>query len=304
MRRGIATVTMVVAALALPATAGATSATATLTGVNGEGTFNNTLPCGVGDGPNWRYFWLDQTATSPGGVLAGSWNGSFEVHDAGAGKAFVPNNDGRLSITLNRSGNPDRAGTGFFDTLGDGGCANANLALTTQIDGDPQVTGTLPLVALGGTGALRGLTGNGNATFTLELGAGADNQASIALAGNFDVADPALSIVGASSRWRNLTDWLGGWLTTYITVANAQGAGDAFDVRLTGVSGGTGVFSGLPSVPLSIPNGRIATFSFTMKNAHPNTSYTLTGTAAGKDGLLAPIPAISGSASFKSPLLP
>jgi len=271
-----------------------------LTSSNGENSFDNTLPCGAGgDGPSWRGFWLDSHATSPDDLLGGTWDGTFEVHDAGGGNAFVPNGDGRLSISLTRGG------AGFFDTLGDGSCANATLDLTTQPDGDPQVSGTLPLVARGGTGALRGLTGNGTASFALELGAGADNAAQINLTGDFDVSDPQLTVTGASSRYQNLFAWLGGQLTVYVSVGNALGAGDAFNTRIAGVSGGTGAFSGVPTATVArIGQNSGATFGFTMRNATPNKRYTLNVTVATQDGLLSPLAPQIASVSFTSPLLP
>lgn len=308
LRAVVACVT-VTTGLAIPVTSEATPASGLMTGANGDGTYDATLRCGPGvggngDGPSWRYFWLDQAASSPGGLLLGTWDGSFEVHDAehvdgtNAGKAFVPDGDGRLSVTVNRGG------TGFFDTLGGAGCANPNLTLTTQPDGDPEVHGSLPIVARGGTGAMRGLTGTGTISFGLELGAGADNVATIAVSANLDVADPQLSIVGASSRWQNLSAYLGRRLTVYVTVANAPGAGDAFDVQITSVTGGTGSFGGTPTGTAKIPAGGSATFGLTMNLASPNKAYSITATAAGKDGLLAGVPPAPGGASFTSPLLP
>ena len=252
---GIALAAMAATIVMMPASAGAAVLSAGLTGINGEGTFNNTLPCGVGDGPNWRYFWAEQPATSPNGAFHGLWNGSFEVHDAGGGNAFIPNNDGRLSVSV------VRGGTGFFDLLGDGGCANATLDLTTQPDGDPQVTGSLPITALGGTGSLRGLIGSGVANFNLELGPGADNVASVDFTGNFDVTNPGLTVVGASSRWRNLSDWLNKKLGVTVTVKNDTNAGHAFFLKVTAVTGGTNSFSGVPTGEVQyIPAGSTGSF--------------------------------------------
>ena len=299
LRRSMATwMAVTIGALLLPAVAGARVASGLLTGADGDGSFNATLPCGAGDGPSWRYFWLDAAASSPGGLLLGTWNGSFEVHDAGEGRAFIPNGDGRLAITVGRGG------TGFLETMDGAGCGKADLTLTTQPDGDPEVTGEVDVVATGGTGALRGLTGSGTATIKLELGPGADNQARIEMTADLDVADPQLSVVGASSRWQNISAYLGGNLTVYVTIADAQAAGEAFEVGLANAAGGTNRFTGLPSGTARIPAGGSATFAFTMNGASPNKSYTLSVTASGKDGMLAPIPPVSGTVTFKSPLLP
>jgi hypothetical protein len=295
-RRILATLwAMLLVGAAVPPGAVATPVSAVLTGGNGEGTFDPTLPCGQGDGPSWRYAWLDGPAS--GAALGGTWNGTFEVHDAGGGRAFVPTGDGRLAIANGR-------GTGFFETLGDGGCGNAPLDLTTQPDGDPHVSGTLPVVARGGTGALRGLTGSGTATVALELGSGADNLATVELAADLDLPDAQLTVAGASSRWPNLTSYLARRLAVSVTLANAQGAGDAFDVQLTGVTGGTGSFSGLPTAKATIPAGGRATFTFTMNGAAANRSYTIGLGAAAQDGLSGAHPPTNGSATFRSPLLP
>lgn len=298
LRASVVMGTLLATLAILPAVAGATPTSGTLTGVNGEGTYNDTLPCGVGDGPNWRYFWLDQAASSPGGLLLGTWDGTFEVHDAGGGKAFIPNGDGRLSVTVGRGG------TGFFDNRGNGSCSNATLDLTTQLDGDPFVTGVVPIIGTGGTGAFRGLTGSGTANLQLELGAGADNVARADLTGDFDVLDPVLSVGGASSRWFNTSEFLAKKLRVYVNVNNAVGVGNAYETRITSVTGGTGSFSGLPTSTLTIPAGGSGTFGFTMNNTAPNKSYTINVTIGAKDGLLAPVPPVSGYASFKSPLLP
>lgn len=298
----VAAAALSIAAFA-PAAAHATAASATLGGLNGEGSFNPTLDCAEGgDGDSWRYRWEDQLATSPGGLLGGLWNGSFEVHDAGGGKAFIPTGDGRVSISLPT--NQARTGTAGFDTAGDGTCSAAPLTLVTQPDGDPQATGTVPVTATGGTGALRGLTGTGQLQLSLELGAGADNVAQLGLTGDFDVADPALGIASAGAGWLNLTEWLQRRVRVSVTVRNT-GVGNAYGVRLTKLTGGTGSFSGLPTTAQDIPAGEARTFGgVVMYGAQPNATYTVQATAAGSDGLLAPQPPTTGPSTFKTPLLP
>jgi hypothetical protein len=290
----------VLAGVSMPAGASATPAQASLTGVNGEGTFDDTLACGQGDGPSWRYYWLDQPATSPGGIFAGTWNGTFEVHDAGGrtGAAFIPDGDGRIAITL------DRGGAGFFDLAGGGDCANPTLALARPLDG-PVASGTLPVVATGGTGALRGLTGSGTAGLQLQLGPGADNAATVDLTGDWSVTAPAVSVTGASSRWQNLSAFLAKRLDVTVGLADAPGVGDAFETRITGVSGGSGSFAGVPTgaVPRITAGGGSA-LTFTMLGAAANRTYTLDITLVTKDGLLAPQAPQTATVTFKSPLLP
>jgi len=299
MRRGFIAVLAVSSAFAGASQADAKVASGLLQSSNGENTYDATLECGVGDGPSWRGFWLDSRAASPGDLLLGTWDGTFEVHDAGRGKAFIPNGDGRISITL------DRTGTGFFETRGNGDCANATLDLTTQADGDPQVSGTLPIVALGGTGAFRGLNGSGTASFSLELGPGADNLAVIDLTADLDVLDPQLTVTSASARYQNLTAYLQRKLTVTVNVANALGAGDAFKTKIVTVGGGSGSFSGIPTGEIArIGQGSGGSFTFTMNNANANTQYTTNVTLNTQDGLFNPMPPIAASVSFKSPLLP
>ena len=182
----------------MPATAGATAVSALLTGLNGDGSFTDRLDCGTenGAGDTWRYAWQDQLASDASGVLAGRWNGIFEVHRAARG-AFVPAGDGHLALTVASPGG--RSGTAFFDTAGSGSCdgrgAHAHRARPDRSRRAQQVSGSLPIVATGGLGALRGLTGTGTADLALELTPGADNAATIAVAGDLDVPDPAIGVV-------------------------------------------------------------------------------------------------------------
>ena len=301
--RWSALVVVVAAAAALvgivPATAGATSVSALLTGANGFGSFNDRLDCAEGGaGDTWRYQWEDQLATDASGVLAGRWNGTFEVHRAPGG-AFVPAGDGHLSLTV--AGPGGRSGTALFDTAGNGSCANAPLTLVTD-PGAEQVSGSLPIVATGGLGALRGLTGSGTVNLTLELTPGSDNAATIATTANLDVADSAIAVASGSARWANLTAWLQHRLTVSVNLANAAGAGDAFEVKITGATGGA--FDGLPAPGAALPAGATATQSFVLRNASPGHTYTLGVTVAAKDGLLAAQPPVTGTIKVKAPALP
>jgi len=290
-----------VAALALPSAASATAVSSALNGANGEGTYNPTLSCAAGgDGANYRYAWIDQQASSPGGVLGGEWDGTFEVHEGGgrSAGAFIPDGTGRIAITV------ARGGSGFLETRGGGSCSDAALALTGVAEGEPVVSGTLPIVATGGIGALRGLSGNGTATFTLQLGPGADNAADIAIDGDFDVTGPLLAASGATSRWQNLSAYLGHKLTVTVTIANALAGGQAFDARISGVTGGSGSYSGLPTAAGPIAPGGSRAYTFTMNGAQAGRTYTLGVTVAAKDGLLGDEPPVTGSVTFKSPSLP
>ena len=291
---------VVVASLGIfPATAGATSVSALLTGVNGFGSFNDRLDCDEGGaGDTWRYEWEDQLASDASGVLAGRWNGTFEVHRAARG-AFIPAGDGRLSLTV--AGPGGRSGTAFFDTAGSGSCTDAPLTLITDPDAE-EVSGSVPLVATGGLGALQGLTGTGTADLVLELTPGSDNAATVAVAGDLDVPDPAIGAASGSARWANLLAFLQHRLTVSVTLANAAGAGDAFDVRITGVSGGSA--DGLPTAPATVPDGAATTQSFVLKNASPGHTYTLGVAIAAKDGLLAAAPPVTGTVKVKAPALP
>lgn len=297
--RYLAACAAAVTLLAVPTAASATPAGATLSGQGGASSFDPTLACAAGgDGPSWRAGWNDQPAASPGGVLGGEWDGSFEVHDAGTGGAFVPDGTGRLAITV------ARGGSAFLETRGGGSCDDATLALSGVEDGEPVVSGSLPVVATGGVGVLTGLTGSGSAAFTLGLGPGADNTAQLALSGDFDVPDPALRTVGAGARWANLSGFLGGRLPVTVTLANAPTAGHAFAVRVTGVTGGTGVFAGVPSGTKPLSPGAASGFGITMLGARPGHVYTLGVTVRAQDALLAEQPPVTGTVTFQAPLLP
>lgn len=287
-----------------PATAGATPVSALLSGASGFGSFNDRLDCGAegGAGDTWRYEWTDQLASDVSGALAGRWNGSFEVHRAARG-AFVPAGDGHLGLTV--AGPGGRSGTAFFDTAGSGSCAEAPLTLTPLEPSDPtaqQVSGSLPIVATGGLGALRGLTGGGTVDLTLELTPGADNAASVALAGNLDVPDPAVSVASGTARWANLTAFLQRRLTVTVNLANGAAAGDAFDVRITAVAPGS--VEGVPTASATLPAGGATSLSFVVRNASPGHAYTLGVTVAAKDGLLAAQAPVTGTVKVKAPLLP
>src|SRR5436190_2882785 len=288
----------------VPATAGATSVSAQLTGVSGFGSFDDRLDCGTegGAGDTWRYEWTDQLASDVTGVLAGRWNGTFEVHRAARG-AFVPAGDGHLALTV--AGPGGHSGTALFDTAGSGSCDDAALTLTPLEPSDPTaqlMSGALPVVATGGRGALRGLTGSGAARLTLELTPGADNAASIALAGDFDVPDPAIAVASGSARWANLTAFLQHRLTVTVSLANAAAAGDAFDVKVTGVSPGS--VDGVPTAPATLPAGAATSQSFVLRNASPGHTYNLSVIVAAKDGLLAAQAPVTGTVKVKAPLLP
>lgn len=311
MRRRTPVFAVVAAALVLGATpsiAGATPAAAFLTGENGGGTFNDRLDCGVenGGGDTWRYFWFDQPSTDPSGVLAGTWNGDFEVHRGPVdGTGFIPGNDGRLALSV--AGPGGRNGTAFFDTASSGSCSNADISLTDLDATDPtsqQASGSLPIVATGGLGALRGLTGSGTIDFTLDLTPGADNAAQIAANLDLDVLDPQVSVASGFGRWDNLSSYLNRKLRVWVTLRNATGAGDAFQVRITGASGGTGSFTGLPAGNSTVPHGGGTTIGFVMNNAVPNQMYTVGVKADLKDGLLVSQPPVTGSVTFRAPLLP
>lgn len=299
----VAAIATAMGLMAGPATAAATPVAALLTGAAGDGSFNDRLDCGAenGAGDTWRYAWLDQPAGDASGALAGRWNGSFEVHRASRG-AFVPPGEGHLALTVSSAG---RSGTAFFDTAGSGSCADAALTLTPLEPSDPtaqRVSGSLPVVASGGVGALRGLTGSGAIDLTLELTPGADNAASIALAGDLDVPAPALGAAAASARWASVTAFLQRRLTVSVVVANAAGAGDAFDARIA--SAAPGSFDGLPAAGAPLPAGATSTQTFVLRNASPGHTYALTLSLAAKDGLLAAQPPASATVKVKAPSLP
>ena len=212
MRRGALVVAAVAATAlvgSLPATAGATPVSALLTGVNGCGSFNDRLDCGAegGAGDTWRYDWQDQLASDGTRRARRPLERCLRGPPRGSAGAFVPAGDGHLALTVAAPGG--RSGTRALRHRGRrlvrGRGAHADARSSPTIRRAQQVSGSLPIVATGGLGALRGLTGSGTADLTLELTPGADNAASIALAGDLDVPDPAISVASGSARWANLT---------------------------------------------------------------------------------------------------
>jgi hypothetical protein len=295
------------ALMGLPATVAATPVAVQLSGQNGDGTFNDRLDCAEsGAGDTWRYDWQDGLAGDAGGALAGRWNGGFEIHRGlAAGSAFVPAGDGHLALTITPSGG--RAGSAFFDTTGSGSCAVAGLTLAQIEPDDPtaqRASGSLPIVATDGLGALRGLTGSGAIGVTLDLTPGADNVASVAMTGSFGVLHPAISATSGSARWDNLSAFLQHKLRVSVNLANPAAAGDAFAVSIASASGATGSFEGLPAGPATLLHGATATLSFVMRNAQPGHAYTIGVSVAHQDGLLAARPPATGSVKVTAPSLP
>ena len=279
--------------------AAATPMAATLTGFDGEGTFDGTIGCPAGDGPSWHYAFAGRSTPITGPVAA-DWSSRFEIHDTGAGRGFVSAGTSRISLAL------DRGGTAAFKVEGVGDCDGGPLAFGVNALGDRTVSGVLPITAEFGTQAARGLTGSGTATVALELGPGADNDATIQLSGDFDVRDPNLAIVGASARWNRMTDYLQKRLTVYVTIANRSAEplpGIAYSTRLVSATVPGGSVTGLPANAGTIAPGESRTVSFILNNAQPNKSYSLTSTVDASDGLDAAVAPVVGAASFKSPLL-
>lgn len=299
MRAAALMIAVIAAVFLMIETARATPLAATLSAANGAGTFDPTIDCPAGDGPSWRYAYSG-TTTPVTGPLGGTWTSSIEVHDAGAGTAFVPSGGGRLSLTGAR-------GTASLE-FGQGGCADAAVALDTDPDGHPVAAGALPIAATGGSGALRGLTGSGTTTFTLGLGPGAGNAASIALTGDFTVRQPNLTVGTPTAYWRNLGDYLFHRLSVSVPILNSgttATAGDAFAVRLDQAAlqnGGTA--GGVPANLGRIDAGAASAATVTFSNASPGRTYTLTTRVAGTDALDAALAPLDQSRSVKAPLLP
>jgi hypothetical protein len=283
-----------VAAFACASTASAFPLNGAITSTNGEGRFDDTLSCADGgDGPSWRYGYSG--LTSGGAPLAGVWTGTVEVHASGRGSAFVPAGDGRLAL---RS---DRGGTAHLE-FGRGGCDEAELTLGTDANGEPVATGTLPIAATDGDGTLRGLQGSGTATFSFGLGAGADNPASLSFSGAFTVDPPVLAVTDAVPYYASVADFIARRATVNVFVKAADGAGDAYAVRLTAAKLGSG--SAIGGVPATIGrinarNGRWTAVKFAPAN--PNTTYTLKTTVEGTDSIDAPVAPVTQSRTIKTP---
>ena len=300
MRKGALLAVATAATIWICGVAQATPLAATLTAADGAGTFDPTIGCPAGDGPSWRYAYSGAT-TPAQGPLGGTWTSSIAVHDAGGGSAFVPAGGGRLSLAV------DRGGAGSLE-FGQGGCANAAVSLSTDANGHPVASGTLPVTATGGSGTLRGFTGSGSATFTLGLGPGAGNAASIAFSGQFSVRPPNLTVGAPTAYWRNLGDYLARRLSVNIPVANggtSATAGDAYAVRLAAAGlSGTGAATGVPAGLGRIDAGSARTAAVTFSGASAGRAYTLSARVEGTDALDAALAPVIASRTVKAPLLP
>lgn len=306
--------------LAMPIAAGATPVTATLTSSTGEGTFDNTIGCPIGDGPSWRYEYTGD-ATAGTGPLGGIWSGTTEIHDAGGGQAFAQQGGGRLRITT-----PDRGSVDL--EMGGGDCTHHGLTLGSDGNGDPTVSGGVPLTAAGaggGTGALRNVTGTGTATLApIGVGPGADNSAKINVSANLTALAPGLTVGDPTAQYIGILDWLSGTATVSIPITN-QGppatVGDAFDVKVTSASvspqgtlisnallivtiGVAGPVTGPPVSLGRIDNGSTATAVVKIAHTFLGATYTLTTTAQGNDALNGLTPAVTQSRTFTTPILP
>lgn len=309
-----------VAVLAWPAAVYAVPVSSALTAVTGEGSFDDTIGCPAGDGPSWRYQFTGPAAAL-NGPLGGTWSGTAEIHDAKAGRttgAFVQPQTGRIRITTADRGSADFA-------FGAGSCANAPLTLSTDAHGDPVVSGAVALSSAGGTGALRGLTGSGTAAITgLGVGPGADNTADLKLNANLQALAPALTVGDPQAAYIGIVDWATGTATVRIPISDpgpAATTGDAFDVKVTAASvspqgqllgppvtltvGVAGPVTGPPISLGRIDNGADPAYATVqIANTFAGAKYTLTTTVKGNDALDSPVPAVTQTRTFTTPVLP
>ena len=84
-----------------------------------------------------------------------------------------------------------------------------------------------------------------------------------------------------------------------VTLANAAGAGDAFDVRIAGVSGGSA--DGLPTAPATLARRRHDDAVVRPAQRQPRSHVHARGELAAKDGLLAAQPPVTGTVKVKAP---
>jgi hypothetical protein len=303
--RGWCLTATVLLAGALAGPANAADITLSLTSSNGQGTFDASLPCSTGgDGPSWRYAYSGLAAAPKGSPLAGTWDGTVEVHQSdlsGSGGAYVPSGTGRTAIQNSR-------GSGDF-LFSAGSCGSPMMSLGFDETGDPIASGTLPLIATGGTGSLRDLTGSGSVSTSFVMGPGADNEAVENITGTFHALAPALAVGQPNAFWGNLTNYLNRNLRVTIPVFDGgppTSVGDAFSVTISSATlGGLGGASG--GVPGSLGqinsgNGSAATVVF--HGARPGQTYNLSVTVTAQDALNDQVTPLTVSRSVTVPLLP
>jgi hypothetical protein len=304
-RRGVVVCAAAAAACAcaLPAHA-ATISNLSLLAINGQGTYDGTLPCSASaDGPSWLYSWQGGAFPSSGTALRGTWDGTVEVHqtDQSQPGAYVPPGTGRLAVQTQSLGSMNFIFSG-------GSCTDASMSLTIDASGDPFASGTLPLTANGGTGSLRGLTGTGTAAAGLELGPGADNTAHILISGTFHALAPALAVGGPTVFWPSATQYLNHNLSVTIPVSDSgpyATTGDAFGVTITRATlSAINPSSGVPASLGNIPDGQGRAATVTFHGATPGQHYTLSVTATAADALGDPGPTVTASFPVTAPLTP
>jgi len=284
--------------LGMQPAAGAVPVSASLTSVNGSGTFDDTLACGVGDGPSWGYRYTGLSAPASG-PLGGEWSGTIEVHRSGPTTGFIPPGTGRIGID-----NPSRGA--IFLEFGGGNCTSPTLTLAGPSD-EPTASGVLPFSITGGTGAYRLLTGTGTASLTAALTKGADNAAAIDLNGNLSALQPNLTIGTPSARWPRIVDYLNRRISVFVPVTNAGPAsstGDAFNVRLTSVTISGGASAGPSSAVSRLNAGGGTTFGMSASPVNAGATYTITVTVAADDALGGAVAPVTATRTFKAPLTP
>jgi hypothetical protein len=167
----------------------------------------------------------------------------------------------------------------------------------------------LPLVATGGLGSLRGITGSGSMSTAFELGPGADNHASIALSGTFAALKPVLSIGAPHAFWGSTIRYLGHNLSVTIPVGNAgppTTVGDAFAVTISSatLAGVGGASSGIPAALGEIQSGNGSGATVIFHGPTPGKKYNLTVTVTSRDALGDPDATVSSTSTITTPLTP
>jgi len=279
------------------ATAAALSGT--LVSNNGEGVVDNSLLCGSGDGPSWRYGYTGPV-TPTFSPLAGGWAMTVEVHRTGAG-GFIPDGTGRLHITANRGGTATLAFHG-------GSCTGGPLSLVDNTTGDTTTaSGSLPFTVTNGTGPLRALTGTGTLGLSFEMGPGGGNHATVALTGSLTALSPNFAIGVPTSHFASIIDYLSGRLTVNIPITNlgpTATTGDLFGVRITSASATGHTLTGAPVDVGTVLAGTTRLVPVVVSGVLPLTPVTLNIHAVGVNALDEAVPDAAFAGAITAPLLP
>jgi len=239
MARRVTAFVSVVAALLLyiaPPGYAAANINIGVNGINGSGTsiVPGTACVDSGSGDSWSFNYGPSFA--PAGqftqTLSAQMGFALDFHAEPTGtdprtynKGFFGPN-GSITITNTRGSVQLR--------INAGDCSNPTVSFNGQT-----VSGSGTWSMLSNTGAYRQATGNGTVNVSARVDTATNAPFTLLVQGQVDVLDPAITISATKAEWVQPNDYQNRKLTVTYTVKNT-GIGDAFGVKLIGVTPTTG----------------------------------------------------------------